>query len=329
MIRHLRIIISAVSIGILVACSPQPKEEASANATENELAKCDVSLLVLGIAQDAGKPQIGRPDDPAWANPSLKRLATSLALVDHRREEAQRWLFDVTPDIKQQLHALNKFAPTNRPAHVDGVFLTHAHIGHYAGMMMFGHEAAGATHLIAYVMPRMATFLSKNGPWNQLVKYENIILAIMEDNRAEEIATNLTVTPFLVPHRQEYSEVVGFLIKGPTNSALFLPDIDSWKDWDDIGGSIEDMIARVDYAYLDATFFANGEIPGRDMSGFPHPFVSTSMKRFASLPAQERYKIRFIHMNHTNPLLLPNAPERAAVIDAGFNVADEGEAFCL
>ena len=145
-------------------------------------------------------------------------------------------------------------------------------------------------------MPRMATFLSKNGPWNQLVKYENIILAIMEDNRAEEIATNLTVTPFLVPHRQEYSEVVGFLIKGPTNSALFLPDIDSWKDWDDIGGSIEDMIARVDYAYLDATFFANGEIPGRDMSGFPHPFVSTSMKRFASLPAQERYKIRFIHI---------------------------------
>ena len=308
----------------MAACSPSSPEIA-----EPESPKCDVSLLVLGVAQDAGKPQIGNPDDPAWADQSLRRLATSLAVVDHRRGKPQRWLFDATPDIKEQLHRLNEFAPTDNPARVDGVFLTHAHIGHYAGLMMFGHEAAGATHVIAYVMPRMAKFLSDNGPWNQLVKYENIILAIMESGEPELIATNLTVTPFLVPHRQEYSEVVGFQINGPNKSALFLPDIDSWEEWDAEGVKIEDKIASVDLAYIDATFYADGEIPGRDMSGFPHPFVTHSMERFAALPEKERAKVRFIHMNHTNPLHMPDAPERKVVREAGFKIAEEGEIECL
>jgi len=308
---------------ILSACSPSSPD------TSVSTPQCDVSLLVLGVAQDAGKPQIGNPTDPAWADQSLRRLATSIAIVDHRRDKPQRWLFDATPDIKEQLHALNEFSPTNAPSRVDGVFLTHAHIGHYAGLMMFGHEAAGARHIIAYVMPRMATYLGDNGPWNQLVKFENIILAIMEPEEPELIATNLTVTPFLVPHRQEFSEVAGFIINGPNKSALYLPDIDSWEEWDAEGVKIEDKIAAVDIAYIDATFFADGEIPGRDMSGFPHPFVSHSMKRFAALPDEERVKIRFIHMNHTNPLLTPNAPEREAVQEAGFGIAEEKDVFCL
>jgi len=308
---------------ILAACSPLSPD------TSESAPQCDVSLLVLGVAQDAGKPQIGNPQDPAWTDQSLRRLATSLAVVDHRRGKPQRWLFDATPDIKEQLHTLNEFAPTDTPSRVDGVFLTHAHIGHYAGLMMFGHEAAGARHIIAYVMPRMATYLGDNGPWNQLVKFENIILAIMEPEEPELIATNLTVTPFLVPHRQEFSEVAGFIINGPNKSALYLPDIDSWEEWGAEGVKIEDKIAAVDIAYIDATFFADGEILGRDMSGFPHPFVSHSMKRFAALPDEERAKIRFIHMNHTNPLLTPNAPEREAVQEAGFGIAEEKDVFCL
>ena len=151
----------------------------------------------------------------------------------------------------------------------------------------------------------------------------------MEPDAPEAIATNLSVTPFLVPHRQEYSEVVGFKIDGPNKSALFLPDIDSWEDWDKDGVKVEDKIAGVDVAYIDATFYADGEIPGRDMSGFPHPFVSHSMERFAELPDEERAKIRFIHMNHTNPLHNPDAAERTVVQEAGFNIAEEGEILCL
>ncbi len=291
---------------------------------------CDLSLLVLGVAQDAGKPQIGNPDDGAWAEPGLRRHATALALIDRRGQTPQRWMFEATPDIKTQLNILDEAAPDAAgPLGLEGVFLTHAHIGHYAGLMMLGHEAAGADHLVVYAMPRMADFLAKNGPWSQLVRYENIRLAVMADQEAEAIGDGVTVTPFTVPHRQEFSEVVGFTIKGPNASALFVPDIDSWEDWDKAGGSIEEAIGNVDYAFIDATFFANGEIDGRDMSGFPHPFVAHSMARFENLPAAEKSKVRFIHMNHTNPLLTPASPEQRIVKKAGFAIAHEGEEYCL
>ncbi len=312
---------SALAVLTLAACSQAPEIA--------DTKQCDISLLVLGVAQDAGKPQIGNPNDPAWNDASLRRLATSLALIDRRDGKMKRWLFEATPDIKEQLQRLDDAAPTDRKIGLNGVFLTHAHIGHYAGLLMFGHEAAGAQNISVYAMPRMADFLVENGPWSQLAKYHNIILAIMEENAPEEIADGLSVTPFLVPHRQEFSEVVGFRIETPEKSVLFIPDIDSWEDWDSEGTKIEEMIASVDIAYLDATFFADGEIPGRDMSGFPHPFVSHSMERLAPLPETEKAKVRFIHMNHTNPLLGPDTKERQTVIEAGFNIAGEGDKICL
>ncbi|WDI30340.1 MBL fold metallo-hydrolase [Hyphococcus flavus] len=307
---------------ILSACAPEIDKPAQTQ-------QCDVSLLILGVAQDAGKPQIGNSEDPAWADPSLRRLATSIALIDRRGETPKRWLFEATPDIKEQLHRLNEAAPAANALDLGGVFLTHAHIGHYAGLMMFGHEAAGAQYVQVFAMPRMADYLAQNGPWGQLLSKHNIFIAIMSENEPEQLAEDISVTPFLVPHRQEYSEVAGFNIQGPNKSAIFIPDIDSWEDWDAQETRIENKIAEVDYAFLDATFFANGEIPGRDMSGFPHPFVSHSMERFAPLPDAEKSKVWFIHMNHTNPLLNPRAPERAAVNRAGFNIADEGQEICL
>ncbi len=312
---------AAMAAAFLYGCAPADPDAPPSS--------CDVSLLVLGVAQDAGKPQIGNPQDSAWDDPSLRRLATSLALVDRRGEKPKRWLFDATPDIKFQFHALNESAPTDRPAFVNGVFLTHAHIGHYAGLMMFGNEAAGAQNIQVFAMPRMADFLTRNGPWSQLVVYHNIFLAIMEEGEPEVLGEDISVTPFLVPHRQEFSEVAGFRIQGPEKSALYLPDIDSWEGWDAHGTRIEDKIAEADFAFLDATFYSGDELPGRDMSKIPHPTVSHSMERFAELPAEERAKVHFIHMNHTNPLHDPNSSARAAVKKAGFNVAREGDEICL
>ncbi len=313
-------LLSALLLTLITACAPADRQASQ---------QCDVSLLVLGVAQDAGKPQIGNPNDPAWKDPSLRRLATSLALIDRRGDKPKRWLFEATPDIKEQLHRLNVNTPTDKPAYVDGVFLTHAHIGHYAGLMMFGREAAGAENIQVFAMPRMADFLTQNGPWSQLLRLHNIFAAIMEEGEPEILADGVSVTPFLVPHRQEFSEVAGFVIKGPKKSALFIPDIDSWEKWDATGTRIEDKIAAVDYAFIDATFYSGDELPGRDMSKIPHPTVTHSMARFANLPASEKNKVRFIHMNHTNPLLSPKEPERAVVRKAGFYIAKEGETYCL
>jgi len=291
---------------------------------------CSIELIVLGVGQDGGAPQLGNSADPAWAAPSLRRLATSIAVVDHQTGE--RYLFEATPDIREQLYRLDQIAPTGRRPGLDGIFLTHGHMGHYTGLMFLGHESMGAQGVPVFAMPRMAEYLTSNGPWSQLVRYENVALQPLEDGVAAQ-AGRLSVTPIAVPHRQEFTEVVGYRIETPGRSAFFLPDIDSWEEWETWEGGtalrIEDVIASVDVAYLDATFFANGEIPGRDMSGFPHPMIAHSMARFADLPESERAKIRFIHVNHTNPVRYPDAPEREQVEAAGFNVADEGERVCL
>jgi pyrroloquinoline quinone biosynthesis protein B len=187
----------------------------------------------------------------------------------------------------------------------------------------------GADGVPVYAMPRMRHLLSTSGPWSQLVRYGNIELRPLEDGVTVKLNERLSITPFLVPHRQEYSEVVGFRIEGPSRSALYIPDIDSWEELDEMGVRIEDLIVEVDVAYLDGTFYANGEIPGRDMSSFPHPFITHSMMRFSSLPTAERAKIRFIHLNHTNPALWPDTEARKEIERAGFSVAEEMETFEL
>lgn len=275
-------------------------------------------ITVLGIAQDAGFPQADCDKQNCtqyWLGNEEKRHATSLGLVD--KETGQSWMFEATPDFKEQLHHLEQ---ENRSSKFSGIFLTHAHIGHYTGLMHLGHEVMGATNIQVYAMPRMSLFLHENGPWSQLIGYKNIEIVNQAPDSTIKISTNLSVTPFLVPHRDEYSETVGYRIESKNKKVLFIPDINKWEDW---GRSIVEEISKVDFAFLDATFFDSKELPGRDISKIPHPFVEESLELFKDLPESERAKIVFIHFNHTNPLIL-NSMERRQVENLGFKVAFEG-----
>jgi pyrroloquinoline quinone biosynthesis protein B len=278
--------------------------------------------IVLGIGQDGGVPQAGVKDHPGWDDPDSSRLVVCLGVVDPLSK--QRWMIDATPDFRKQLHILDTVMPVEDTPGLDGIYLTHAHIGHYTGLMFLGLESLGADGVPVYAMPRMGIFLAQNGPWDQLVRYENIALKPLADGKTVQMNERLKITPCKVPHRQEYSEVVGFVIEGPEKSVLFIPDIDKWEDWDEQGTKIEDMIARVDVAYLDGTFFANREL-GRDMSRFPHPFIVHSMDRFKDLPAEEKDKVRFIHLNHSNPALWKSNFQYDVIKNRGFRVAEELE----
>ena len=229
-------------------------------------------------------------------------------------------MIDATPDFKYQLNILDEIAPTNRALRLDGIFLTHAHIGHYTGLMDLGREVMGAKNIPVYAMPKMHAFLSSNGPWDQLVRLQNIKLMALANRQKVALTEQLAIEPLLVPHRDEYSETVGYLIHGPDKSALFVPDIDKWHRWNT---RIEAVLAQVDYAFLDGSFFTNGEIAGRDMSEIPHPFIEESIARFGVLPANERSKIHFIHFNHSNPVLNKNSQARKIIIEKGFDVAEE------
>ena len=281
----------------------------------------DLYIVVLGVGQDGGYPQTNcyQPHCMrAWDDPSLKRMTSSIAVVD--QQDNRKFLFDATPDMREQLFRLHKIAPDTQFT-LDGVFLTHGHIGHYVGLMHFGHEAAGSKNVPVYAMPRMRDYLSSNGPWSQLVSYKNIRLVNLEHNEGVRLSERLVITPMLVPHRDEYTETVGYRIEGPGKSALFIPDIDKWEDWDT---DIRELIRSVDYALLDASFFADGELPGRDMSMIKHPYVMESMDLFKDLTEEEKSRVIFIHMNHTNPLLIEGSPQQEEVEARGFRIARPG-----
>jgi len=285
-------------------------------------------VLVLGTAQDGGVPHLGghaAPDEAARRDPALARRAASLLVV--HPGTGRRWLIDATPDVARQLDDAEAAVPLRkveggRAPIVDGVFLTHAHIGHYLGLAFFGREVYGADHLPVHGSARMVDFLAKNAPWELLVRLGHVDLHTLAPGNAVELAPGLSLTPLLVPHRDEYTDTFGFEIRGPDRALLYIPDIDRWERWET---PIEEAIARVDVALLDATFFDAQELPGRSLAEIPHPLLSDSLARFAKLPEAERRKIVFTHLNHSNRAGLPGTAERHAVEAAGMRIAREME----
>jgi pyrroloquinoline quinone biosynthesis protein B len=279
--------------------------------------------MVLGVAQDAGYPQMNCKKEcckAAWENSKLQKMTSCLAIIDPTKN--QQWIIDATPNIKEQLQLLKSKSGTEK---IDGVLLTHAHMGHYSGLIHFGREVMGTNNMPVFAMPKMITFLKENGPWSQLVEIENISLRKLKSDSTFSLNKNIKVTPFLVPHRDEFSETVGYKITINEKILLFIPDIDKWEKWET---NIVPLIQKVDYAFLDATFYKNGELK-RDMSDIPHPFVKESMELFSNLSETDKQKVHFIHFNHTNPLLIEGSASQKEVTEKGFNLAEEGQIFRL
>lgn len=285
----------------------------------------DVILKVLGTIQDGGIPHMGCNKVCClkyFKNNTFRVGVSSLGISNLKNET--NYLIDATPNVNHQLKAL--IGTSNPSEKLNGIFLTHAHMGHYSGLLNFGREAMNSKNIPLYLMPRFYNFIQNNGPWNQLVKLENVMLKRIYDREKITLESNLSITPIQVPHRDEYSETVGFLIEGNTKSALYIPDIDKWEKWNN---SIVELIKNVDYAFLDGTFYDEKEVNNRDISEIPHPFIIESLKLFNPLDKSEKNKIYFIHLNHTNPLLNSDSSEYNRVIREGFNVADPNMEFFL
>ena len=60
------------------------------------------------------------------------------------------------------------------------------------------------------------------------------------------------------------------------------------------------------------------------MALIPHPFIEESVALFKNTSLAFRQKVYFIHFNHTNPLLRADSPERAQLLEQGFQIAEEG-----
>ena len=276
-------------------------------------------IYVLGNVQDAGLPHIGCQHKFCKEKFSEfeEYFTTSVAVVDP--VEKKYILFEASPDIPYQLNYLEKEI-FNEFLLPESIFITHAHIGHYTGLMYFGREALGAKNLIIKVLPKMSNFLKTNGPWSQLVDINNIKIQNLSFGSKTNELRNITVTPIQVPHRDEYSETAGFIIEGRKKKALFIPDIDKWEKWDK---NLKQLVYEFDYLLLDATFYDSKEI-NRDISEIPHPLVTETINLLDDLSPEHKNKVYFIHMNHTNLMLDPSSELTKLVVNKGFNITRLG-----
>lgn len=321
--RNIPLILSCFIL--FISCTPQADTEGEKASSLN--LPDQAYIAVLGIAQDGGYPQAGCRKDCCKEFREGKEpahYASCLAIVDPYTGE--RWLIDATPDFPEQLHLLNKMAPSKSEPILSGIFLTHGHIGHYAGLMYLGRAVMGAKKIPVYTMPLMKNFIENNGPWNLLVELENIHLHEMTAGKVVSLNKKIQLTPFLVPHRGEYTETVGLLIEGPETRVLYISDIDRWEEWET---DIVQIIKEVDIAFLDATFYSSDELPGRNMDEVPHPTMQHSMDLFKNLSDNDKAKIHFIHMNHTNPAIRQNSKAFRTIKNEGFNLAKEGQVIPL
>jgi pyrroloquinoline quinone biosynthesis protein B len=281
-------------------------------------------IYILGNTQDAGLPHIGcqHPFCEDSFNVYEEHYSTSIAVVN---SDLKKYiLFEATPDITFQLNNLKKniFDEFLLP---ESIYITHAHIGHYTGLMYFGREALGAKDLMVRVLPRMSNFLQNNGPWSQLVDIKNIKIKEINFESSTNELDNITVTPVQVPHRDEYSETAGYIIEGKNKKALFIPDIDKWEKWD---RDLSQLAREFDFLLIDATFYNSKEI-NRDISEIPHPIVTETIDLLSGLNIENRNKVYFIHMNHTNMMLDPNSELSKLVTSKGFNIARLGQKLYL
>lgn len=307
----------ASCLALLAGCAaPMPAAPASAPAQGLE-------LFVLGIAQDGGLPHFGceKPCCTAARANGRTLFPASLGVVDYDR--GRLLLVEATPRIEEQVARLHQLAGVHGRGRqpVDGVLVTHAHLGHYLGLAWFGREVAASQRVPVHCSPRLATFLRGQAPWRQLVELQQIDVRQFTPGEAFAPWPGLSVTAVAVPHRDEFSDTVAYLLQGPRRRVLFVPDVDAWERQP---GLLEQLLDGVDTAYLDGTFYDGSELPERNLAEIRHPLMTRTMALLAATAAARPGVLRFLHLNHTNPVL-HDAALRARVEAAGFAIASEGE----
>jgi pyrroloquinoline quinone biosynthesis protein B len=245
-------------------------------------------------------------------------LAASAAVVDG--EGSRAWLIDASPDLPKQIEVVSDHlqGPKRSGIPLSGVLLTHIHMGHYWGLGHLGKEGMMPKGLPVLGPPRTAEFLLDNRPFKDMAQWGAIDVRSVHPGEDLMMAKGITFRPIAVPHRDDFSDTVAWLIKGPRWRLLYAPDMDKMED------SFVDMVTKVDMAIVDGTFYTRDEIPGA-MGTVPHPPVEESIVRLG--PAMEGgTRVAFTHLNHTNPLCDPASPEFQHVVSKGYGVVLDGYA---
>ncbi len=276
-------------------------------------------VTLLGIAQDGGRPQPGctRPCCKNLGNEDL-RSPVSLSV---QTSGGKTILVEATRDLGRQLRFIG-----NPP--IEHLILTHAHLGHVDGLGLFGRETMSARNIQLHCSPSMQSLVKKTPAWNQLLKQNVFQFASFPRIEIDDVVVEF----HQVPHRDELSDTHAIIVRGKSNSILFLSDHDTWRETLHAYecDTIREFLAKlnVDIALLDGTFWSGDELQGRDMNVVPHPTVEESLERLGERLEKDP-QIVFFHFNHTNPLHNVDSKEYNILIELGWDVGFETQQFIL
>lgn len=271
-------------------------------------------VICLGAAQDAGLPHLGCEDERCQSARAAGHREPVAALAV--QAAGGWWLVDATPDLPEQIHRMGTMP--------QGILLTHAHVGHYTGLMYLGREGIAERRMPVYCSEKMADFLTHNAPWSQLVALENIVLLPFRAGDEIRLNPDLLVIPVEIPHRNEFADTHGFRFRSSSDSAdglLYAPDMDHAR-WMLTPG-IHDPVA-----VIDGSFYSGDELPGRDLSEIPHPPVTVLMRDFLPLAGNQLFvhtQFWFTHLNHSNPMWDPESAASRDVMRHGHRIARVGD----
>jgi pyrroloquinoline quinone biosynthesis protein B len=293
-----------------------------------------VHIRILGSAAGGGFPQwncrcptceAGR--EGVRARP---RTQSSLAI---RGGEGPWFLVNASPDARQQLEAITEpHIDGVRSPPIAGVLLTDAEIDHTAGLLLLRESASPVR---VYGRTGVERALRQGYPvLSMLERYCGLEWQTLEPELALPLGgSSLTVESFDTggdaPRYLDGSgvelEASGFVFRDRAGGGVvtYAPGLARLDD------AVLARLAASDLALVDGTFWSDDELAGlgisarsaRDMGHLPLSGPGGTLETLAAL---ERPRKALVHINNTNPILLEDSPERAAVLRAGVEVAYDG-----
>ncbi|MGW7793133.1 pyrroloquinoline quinone biosynthesis protein PqqB, partial [Streptomyces tricolor] len=270
-------------------------------------------------------------------HPGGRRGHASLAV---RTDEGRWYLVNATPDIGDQIetHPVLHPGPGPRQTPIAGVVLTDAELDHTLGIWRL-READGL-EILATAPVRQAVD-GRLGLGAVLTPYTTLTWRDLEHRRTQPLGADASgpagsgVRISAVPvsgKRPRYAAdapeddawVVALRLYDPVTgrTALYAPAVAAWSD------ALHRAAAEADCVIVDGTFWDEEEprrtgISPRTATGMGHLPIdgpAGTARILATLSARCLYT----HLNNTNPLVDPAAPQHKRLARLGLEVADDG-----
>jgi pyrroloquinoline quinone biosynthesis protein B len=293
-----------------------------------------VFVRILGSAAGGGFPQWNCRCETCEAARDGRRARTrtqsSLAI---RGSEGPWFLVNASPDARQQLEGLHDVASNGlREGPIAGVLLTDAEIDHTAGLLLLRESA---TPIRIYGDDGVRLALREGFPvLTMLERYCGLEWRTLRPGRRSELQdSSLVVEPFHsggdAPRYMDGSGIElgasGLQLHDRVDGSVvtYVPGMAR------LTGEIRDRFAVSDLVLVDGTFWTDDELPrlgytrrgAHDMGHLPLSGADGTIQALRSLTRPRKV---LVHINNTNPILLEDSAERAAVIEAGIEVGYDG-----